>query len=68
MVVPEKLRLRDYIHMPLVELAQHDDFEEEFFWMATKLYDLPMRDLSERIDIHLFMAIVGENEKADENT
>lgn len=44
------LRVRDYMNLPLIELAAHKDFDEDMFWRATKIYDAPMRELSERLD------------------
>lgn len=45
-----KLRLRDYLNMPIVELADHPDFDEKFFWLASELSDAPMRELEKGID------------------
>lgn len=46
----DKLTLREYLNNPIMELVNHPDFNEDFFWLAAKLNDAPMRELDLKID------------------
>jgi len=47
-----KLTLKDYVTMPVLELAEHEDFNQEYFWLAVAMYyDVSMAQLFEYTDL-----------------
>ena len=45
-----KLKLLDYLTMPLVELACHEDFNEDLFWIAIQVNDISMDEFAKRFE------------------
>lgn len=45
-----QLTLQDYVTLPLVELPKYPDFNEHFFWVATRLWTTSMSDIVKNVD------------------